>query len=212
MAGPDDPPPTTVEYGRPGDRRRPRLQMGRVWVRIVIVPAVLVGLAYAVMPTTNLQRELKRRRQCARQLREIGVAIRAYCDDHGGACPDTLASLVRVEPDLPPATLCCPDDHDTPAGGADRGALADAVAAGGHCSYVYVGRGLKRSTATAATVVAYEPASPTTGHENGCNILWGDGHVDWHETADAARLLPSGTVVPWVQPNGTTRPGWLQIR
>ena len=119
----------------------------------------------------------------------------------------------REVPDWSPAALICPDDDDgnTPARGASRATVGDAIAAGGHCSYVYLGCGMTKATATAGTVVLYEPVTPVSRHEHGCNILTGDGHAKWFDTADAARVVPQAATRPWVYPYGR-RPNGVQIR
>ena len=62
-------------------------------------------------------------------------------------------------------------------------------AAGGHLSYLYNGRGLSTGTATDQTVVAYEPL---TNHENdGGNVLFGDGHVEFFNRAALQKILPT---------------------
>lgn len=206
-----DPTIPPLDYGRRTARHLIRVPPWAAWPAIL---CVVVALLYAATPSTNGSRERARQRACASNLRQIGWALRAYCRDHGGDYPDSLATLVRTGPSLSPETLICPDDEDaTPATGATRAAVADALAAGGHCSYTYLGRGLTATTATAATVVVYEPSTPIDRHQNGCNLLWGDGCADWCGITDAAKVLPAGTVVPWVRaPPGRPSPGDLQIR
>ena len=169
------------------------------WPACLVVIVVPILVLFALRPTTNNEREWKRRRTCATHLRHIGRAVDAYCRDHADSYPDAWATLVREVPDLSPEDLCCPNDDETPAAGGSRAAVAAAVAAGGHCSYVYLGRGLTRATAPASTVIAYEPVTPSTGHEDGVNLLWADGTVDWHDTADAVKLLPAAATRPAVR-------------
>ncbi len=179
--------PTPLDYGRPTGPRRQRLSP---WVSYPILLVAVLALVAALSSGTSSHhsRETAMRARCLSNLHQIGLANLLYAQEHGGTFPDTLATLIREEPDLPPSVLVCDDSTDTPAAAPTTRAVADAVAAGGHCSYVYVGGGLTAATATAATVVAYEPVSHHNG--DGCNVLYGDGHAAWVTAAAAAGLPP----------------------
>ncbi len=69
-----------------------------------------------------------------------------------------------------------PMRSETPAEGATTRQIADQLDAGGHLSYVYLGRGLTAHTVTPNMVVAYEMPASANG---GGNVLFGDGHVEY---------------------------------
>ena len=129
---------------------------------------VSVVFAWAFLPTHHPSASVL----SAANLARIGGSIQAYCAVNGGRYPDQLASLWQTQPPGSTAALIAPASSDTPAAGSTPAAIAAAIAAGGHCSYTYVGAGL--TTATPATVVAYET---TVRYAGRCNVLYGDGHV-----------------------------------
>jgi prepilin-type processing-associated H-X9-DG protein len=79
-----------------------------------------------------------------------------------------------------------PMSNDTPATAPTMQAIADLLTAGGHLSYVYLGRGLTTQTATAGTIVAYEKLSIAG---NGANVLYGDGHVEWDDAKFVTQVI-----------------------
>ncbi len=136
------------------------------------------------------------RENCASNLHQIGLAILLYQQDHGGRYP---ASLAETAADEAVGTQCfvCPASGDVPSPGPTTRAVTadlDAGPVGGHCSYVYVGRGLTDRTVTPTTVVCYEP--PTNHDGYGGNVLFGDGHADWQTNAGLARLLATTRGAP----------------
>lgn len=79
-----------------------------------------------------------------------------------------------------------PSSSDTPAQGPTKQAIADQLSAGSHLSYVYLGNRLTTNNATPDTVVAYEKLEPDA---DGTNVLFSDGHVDWVDSATAAKII-----------------------
>jgi prepilin-type processing-associated H-X9-DG protein len=88
--------------------------------------------------------------------------------------------------DITSSVFVSPLTSDTPAQGATPQAIADQLVAGGHLSYVYLGRGLNAKTVTPEMIVAYEklPAS-----SKGANVLFGDGHAEWFDGATVAKII-----------------------
>jgi prepilin-type processing-associated H-X9-DG protein len=56
----------------------------------------------------------------------------------------------------------------------------------GHLSYVYLGKGRNMMTRN-NVVLAHE--APSNHANQGMNVLFGDGHVDWFDAQSAPRLL-----------------------
>jgi prepilin-type processing-associated H-X9-DG protein len=61
--------------------------------------------------------------------------------------------------------------------------VAAQLAAGGHISYVYLGKGFTTAE-PAETILVYGPPAP-----NGGGMLYGDGHAEWAEPALRKYLL-----------------------
>ena len=63
---------------------------------------------------------------------------------------------------------------------------ASNVEAGGHLSYIYLGQNFDNTT-TADAVVVYEKLG---NHGNqGTNVLFKDGHVEWYDATQTATLM-----------------------
>jgi len=182
------PSPDLPERGRPAPRR------GRVrrWVTRGFIAAAGLGLlALILLPNLCAPRETANRAKCASNLHQIGLAILLYQQDHGGLYPSSLGEIAANEP-IGAAVFTCPSSNDEASASTAPTALAadiDAGPAGHHCSYVYLGRGLTAKTVTDATVLCYEP--PDNHDGTGCNVLYGDGHVEWLTKAEAATRLPA---------------------
>ncbi|MGA2497608.1 MAG: H-X9-DG-CTERM domain-containing protein [Tepidisphaeraceae bacterium] len=136
----------------------------------------------AVRPKARIQRV-----QCAHQLRSIGQCLQLYANDNNGLLPPDLAVLIPTL-DLSPEVLICPSSSDTPAKGLTTQTTGqNTVTLIGHCSYVYLGAGLNVKSLTPDHVLAYEILK---NHENdGMNVLYGDGHVQWLPKPEALHLL-----------------------
>jgi hypothetical protein len=169
------------------------------------------GLILAVMiPSMGAARGAANRVKCASNLRQIGHAITLYANENGGAYPDTLEQLVLTQ-DVTAEVFVCPDSHDTKATGADATAVAKNMGAGGHVSYVYLGKGLTEGTVRGQTVIAYESLANHGGA--GMNVLRGDGSVNFMPQQQAAQVMkqlqaghnpPSGTTTAPLTDDGAT--------
>ena len=161
-----------LDYGRPTPRQRrppPTLVEWLVACGIIVLIAAILAPAFLVhhhSPSAAIR--------SAWNLGRIAANIKVYAAANGTAFPDRLASLWQTQLTMPTAVLIAPASSDTPAAGSTPAAIAAAIAAGGHCSYTYVGAGLTTATATRTTVVAYET---TVRYAGRCNVLYGDGHV-----------------------------------
>jgi prepilin-type processing-associated H-X9-DG protein len=165
-------------------------------VLIIVLACVLgIGLFFCVcvssilLPSLNRAREQAQRVKCASNLRQIGQAAQLFANDHNGNFPDTAEQLL-AHSDLESIVFVCPSSNDTAAPGADSKIQAANLRAGGHLSYVYVGKGLSAVTGPGATgkaIVAYEPL---TNHANGgINVLFSDGHVEFFNPQQAQRIV-----------------------
>jgi predicted Zn finger-like uncharacterized protein/prepilin-type processing-associated H-X9-DG protein len=127
--------------------------------------ALLISI---LLPSLNRAREVANRVKCASNMRQIGQGMLLYANDNKGQYPPDLATLMKAE-QLDPNVFICPSSNDTPGKGPED-------LSGNHLSYTYVGQGLTNMVPRDA-VVMYEKI---TDHNNdGTNVLFGDGHVDF---------------------------------
>ena len=156
---------------------------------VVIATGVVTGTVVAGGLSFQRFRSNMNANACGGNLHAIGQGILLYQVDHGGRYPDTLGQIVDPGGPVTPGALVCPAADQTAADGPTTRAVAAAVdGGGGHCSYVYVGRGLTEKTVTDTTVVAYEPVA---NHGDGGHVLYGDGHADWVAAGPLAEVAAS---------------------
>ncbi len=108
-----------------------------------------------ILPAMSRARELSKRLVCASNLKGISTACQIYANDYD-VWPDNLQVLVD-QGDLTTRTLQCPS------------------AAGSGPAYIYLPQA--EESMDPRDVVAYEP--PENHGEEGCNVLFGDGHVEF---------------------------------
>jgi prepilin-type processing-associated H-X9-DG protein len=148
--------------------------------------AMMVGIT---LPSLNRARETANRVKCASNLRQIGQGMFLYSNAHGGNFPDDVETLVKscLENGTHPDVFTCPSGHahlPRPAGQVKPDELAAWAREGS--PYVYLGAGMKND-AGADVVIVYERLG---NHRNdGVNMLYGDGHVEFHDTASAEQIL-----------------------
>lgn len=150
----------------------------------VLVSGALISF---LLPALNRPRYAPNRVQCASNMRQIGAAIQMYANNYGGRFPDDLGILYGDQ-DLSVATFICRSSSDTPAPPTPTSqAIAAALLQPGHCSYIYLGKGLTDKTVTPAMVLLYEPLADHGG--TGINVMFGDFHVEWMPASDAQIIL-----------------------
>ena len=128
-----------------------------------------------INPESYESRERRMRAQCLSNLRQIGQACLLYANDHQGRFPVSFEQLVKSGR-LSVQRFVCPSANDEPATGATPDDILAKFAKPGHCSYVYVGGGLRVGSPRDA-VVAHDRL---VNHEReGINVLFADGRVEW---------------------------------
>lgn len=156
-------------------------------MQIGCVAFVLTLLTLILLPTLCRAREPANRVKCASNLRQIGQAIAAYVDSHGGHFPPTFQALAAAS-DLTPAVFACPSSNDEPATILKSTNWANAFQPESHhLSYIYVASDLTASTISPASILAYENLHDHL--DEGMNVLFGDYHVEWVNKWEADRII-----------------------
>lgn len=138
-----------------------------------------------LLPSLNRARETANRVKSASNLRMIGQAILLHSNENRGKYPDTLAPLLTGQ-ELAVQVFDNPrnGDLEIPADIInDPEALGLFVNDNG--DYIYVGAG-KDNRVPADVIIAYENPE---GLEDGINILFGDGHVEFILMEQALQMI-----------------------
>ena len=151
-------------YGPP-----PKKGMSGGMIALIVIGALILVLAIPCsialfLPNLGHAREMAIRMKCSANLKQIGAALVMYSSSNKGDYPESMARLVEIS-GVPATALVCPDSTDTPLVSPGSN-LTDARKLVGHCSYIYVGKGWKESTAGADTVLVYEPLDRSSWQGN----------------------------------------------
>ena len=159
----------------------------RRWIKAIgFALLLLIPLVGFLESTCHQAVDTANRNGCANNLKTIGNALLLYANENSGSFPDTLEQLAATS-DLPPACYVCPGSNDTIADiGATAQTTAANIVAGGHASYVYLGKGFKNDL-TANAILAYE--FPGHHRKAGMNVLFGDFHVEWVNQLQSNHIL-----------------------
>jgi prepilin-type processing-associated H-X9-DG protein len=135
-------------------------------------PAIMASI---LVPSLNRARTTANRVKSASNLKQIGNGLFLYANDHKGKFPDTLGELAAATDDLPPSVFVNPNGNtEAPNAAPDKATLSAWV--NDSSDYVYLGAG-KTNAESPETIIAYE--KPETNDNQGMNVLFGDGHVEW---------------------------------
>jgi prepilin-type processing-associated H-X9-DG protein len=141
-----------------------------------------------LLPSLNRARETANRVKSASNLRQIGQACLLYTNENDGRYPDDLGELIKMEfVDLDAFISPRADTRKPDLQGIDE--IAAWVR--DNSDYAYVAKGKALGDLGAGDVVAYEKPE---GLEDGINILFGDGHVDFIPFPYALDLINQGGV------------------
>jgi hypothetical protein len=156
-------------------------------LKFVVVISIVLFAAMVVFQINSTLQEAHlveyRKHDCAERLRTIGAALLSYAEKNSGRFPSKFGEFYKTHPTIP--TPLCPARPgfftNTP-GEEFITALDDPTDPVNR--YIYCGAG--RSTSDPkGTVILFDKLE---NHENGINVLYNDGTVEWL-SADAARAF-----------------------
>jgi prepilin-type processing-associated H-X9-DG protein len=150
-----------------------------------IDPGSTAMVVSILLPSLNRAREQANRIKSASNLRQIGQAVQMHANENKGRFPDDITELLKQE--IPPEAFGNPRREGvTPPPGASPGQLAQWVRTSSE--YVYTGKG-KNWRMGPSEVLAYEKPD---GLNDGINILFGDGHVEFVTMPMAQEMIRTG--------------------
>ena len=157
----DSPP---LEYARPIAVRRRSTRAIIGWTILGLFAALLA--ISVLLPALNSPHPAPPRVRSASNMKQIGLAMQMYANDHNHEFPDSMSTILANE-DLTPEVFVYPTGNDTPATGPTTQAVLTNLAMPGHCSDLYFAKGMV-DTGDAATVTACEKQQPNAP---GMNVL-----------------------------------------
>ena len=196
---------------RPADSRKLTLEYARATsggvatrpgdiAAYLLLAGLLVVVAGGLLSSLHRPRRPWPDKMCRDNLWSISMAVDAYTRAHGGAAPDSIASLY-ASGDLPdPRVLVCPLDgalREIP-----ERSLGARVAAGEQLSYVYLAGELAPKPPRTA-VVMFCPHHP---RQYGV-LLFADGHVEMRtDYRSVLHQLADGTTPVCLPPRECSEP------
>jgi prepilin-type processing-associated H-X9-DG protein len=128
---------------------------------------------------------IAQRVKCSGNIRQIGQGLILYANTHQGKLPDNFAPLI-TDADINPEVFICPLSAGEKATGATAAEMAANLMKDGHCSYIYLGKGLSLPLSADIVLVIDRPEN----HDGtGINILFGDLHAEMWDNKGMNQLL-----------------------
>jgi len=129
-----------------------------------------------MLPSLNRAREAANRIKSASNLKQIGMANLMYANENKDQFANDFGTLIKTQ-DITPEVFINPRaDSDLPANIDMFTPDQKADWVNSSSNYIWIGQGLTSENAPADQPIAFE--NPMTVDE-GINILFGDGHVEW---------------------------------
>jgi len=155
------------------------------------LPLVAMSMS-VIMPSFNKAREQANRVKSASNMRQIGLAMMIYADENRGKFPPDLGTLITTQ-EIGMEVFVNPSGNtqmpQLSGGPADTQTIVNWV--NGESDYVYLAAGL--SNVIGPDVVVLHDKDGAHGGE-GRNLLFGDGHVEFHRKDSAIREIQKSTV------------------
>jgi hypothetical protein len=159
-------PPVTADVGATLSMRNRKTTV----VIVVSLAVALGGLVLLIGRQGEWRRERARRTACVSNLKHIGLSIRMYADDHGGAFPDDLSDISPYLAHQAKLFAC-------PSLPLHIGPMADVEAWG---DYIYI-KGFMSDSPPDSAIVLCRPGNHGVA---GVNVLFQDIHCEWVEVGD----------------------------
>jgi prepilin-type processing-associated H-X9-DG protein len=153
------------------------------------VGSVALGTSI-LLPSLNRARETANRVTSASNLKQIGMGVMFYANENKGRLPDNFAELLRTQ-DLHHSVMLNPRSDTSFPNELTRDEANQFAA--DNSDYVYVGAGKKMVDIQADTILAYERPD---GLEDGINILFGDGHIEFVRMEQAMEMIEAQQLQP----------------
>jgi len=175
-----------IDYANPRQESpRPRTTARNAILLTAAIGALLLLLAMVLLPTLGRTRPAANVIKCSSNLKQIGMAIHMYANDHEDQCPASFDVLI-AEYDITTYTFICASNDCSddvarlPSTATTQQAAASVVEGTSTCSY-FLCRfpGLTLSQLTPKHVLAYEKPLNHTTKTNGMNVLFADGRTEW---------------------------------
>jgi len=152
------------------------------WAAVLLLLCIISFVGWAAVRIHQTSQGV----EAGSNMREIGQALFIYAHEHSGHYPSQLRD-VFLSANLPPEYLVVPWGSATPATGKTPEEIALQLAAGGHCSYVYLGAGRTEKDVTPYTVLYFTADGLSPTGRIFCGM--GDGHLEVVPVPDAIQCI-----------------------
>ena len=149
-------------------------------VTIVIAVVAIAAIAALVVLGKRNRRDAMQRVACEQKLVLIWKMMLIYSNDNRGWLPPNMQAMVRAT-DMKLETFVCPFTQETPG---KTAADADNPA---HNSYLYIPFQSIMLMPGTDPVLMHD--KPDTHADGGMHFLFADGHAEYYNRSDAAKLL-----------------------
>ncbi len=168
--------PTSSSTASPTSLDNAPQKSGMRLPRWIVPGVVVIGgvflLGSMLLPNLCKSSETANRVKCASNMKQIGIALKMFADEHQGRYPDQLSELIATE-DLTPSVFICPSGTAEASTATSQAQLAADLLDPKHSSYIYI----KQNAGMADLAVVIEFLK--NHDQDGMTVLFGDGHAEF---------------------------------